>query len=335
MAAMAKNNERTECTRARSDSILVPQWKIWWTRIIQSAELALLVALLSLAFEFGDDQIYLSLFIVCAWLVAAATVATYASLDQTVAAWKISSLTPNRVRSLAGVGFAVIFWTIGLAIHHHAGAHPARASVVLKELPNELFDVQLRELTQVADLIGGQDERHLRQEFQLADIFDHNVMQLAGFASPERETPEQGMEVDRFFAGGNTRFDFRFMRTATATNGGVTIFPVAGKIGAINLSRQNVYAKGLLRYFESSATIPTSVRDAIRQFDATLDKDERLMFDVLNEKYAENPNNLYLNFDRSSGYFHTIDNDYIHRLIPLKPASEEVVASIRAYLKTN
>ena len=62
------------------------------------------------------------------------------------------------------------------------------------------------------------------------------------------------------------------------------------------------------------------MRSSLRQFDDTLDKDTHLMIDVLNDKYAEDPNNLYLNFDKSTGYFDTMNNAYVHRLIPLKPA---------------
>ncbi len=138
-----------------------------------------------------------------------------------------------------------------------------------------------------------------------------------------------------FLRGGNFQVDLKLVRTGGAPNGTVVMFPLAGKIFAINLSKEYVDRKALLRYFESSATIPASVRNSVRQFDATIDTGTRLILEVMSDKYAQAPNNLYLNFDRSSGYFDTIHNAYFHRFISLKPASDKVVASIRAYLKTD
>ena len=101
------------------------------------------------------------------------------------------------------------------------------------------------------------------------------------------------------------------------------------------VSRQYVYSRSLLRYFETSATIPAPVRKSLQRFGKTLDQDMVLMFDVLNDNYAQNPNILYLNFDRSTDHFDTIHNDYFGRITPLKPAADKVVASIREYLKTD
>ena len=270
-----------------------------------------------------------------AWIVAATSVATYESLDQTVAAWEITSLKPNRVRLLSAAGFAVIFGVMTIAIHHHADTRDALASTPAKQVPEALFRVQLAELTAIEALIGGKDEYHLRREFQLSAILEYNVMDAIGLLRPDRETADQKAEVDRFFAGGNAQVDLRYVSVHRAPNGTITIFPLAGKIGAIHVSKRYVDRKALLSYFESSATIPAAVRDSLRQIDQTLDKDTRLMFDVLNDKYAEDPNNLYLNFDSSTGYFDALGNAYVDRLIPLKPASDKVIEAIRAYLKTD
>ncbi len=307
---MAKNHIQKYAPPQRPRPIPVPEWKVWWTRIVRSAEAALVVAFLSLAFEFGDDIIYLSLFIAAAWVVAAASVATYESLDQTVAGWEVTSLNPNWIRLLAGVGFALILGVMAFAISHHAEARAALSSVALKQVPEALLEAQLKELTEIEELIGRQDEYYLREQFQLPEMLEHNVMYVISLFRREGGTTEERAEVDRFFAGGNLQVDLRFVRAGRMPGGTIMVFPRAGKICTIHLSEQYDERKARLGYFESSATMPASVRDSVRQFDATLDKDVNLIFDVLNDKYAEDPNNLYLNFDR-------------------------MVASIRAYLKTD
>jgi hypothetical protein len=106
-----------------------------------------------------------------------------------------------------------------------------------------------------------------------------------------------------------------------------------GKVAIINTPKQYATHKARLLPSESSADLPSAVRTAVSDFDQTLDKDTTILLETLNDKLAENRDNIIYDHDVRSPYWRTVDNAYWARFIQLKPKADRIVAAMRAYLK--
>jgi hypothetical protein len=199
----------------------------------------------------------------------------------------------------------------------------------------ELFASQFDELKKVTDLLGGKDEFALRETFDFLGITIFNLKRAKAAIAPDTMTPAELDEINRFFDGGNVAVYYKYEHVTRPNGGGFKADPIPGVVGTLAISKKYLVAKQVLLPFESSPWMPTAVQDSIKAFDKTVEDNTNLLIEVINEKLAQDKNNIILENDLKSPYFGVTNAAYIKRFVPLKPKADDVLAKIVAFLKAS
>jgi hypothetical protein len=195
-------------------------------------------------------------------------------------------------------------------------------------LPSRLIDNQVLELQTIDRFIGVKDEYALHLLFDFHRIFVYNVKHyrdefLFG-ATPQRDTNE----IEGVFAGGEGRADSRYSKFLPAESR-IELLP--GKIDMIKLTAQYVQNRNELASMIRSAATPTPVISALQEFDQAVENNTLLIFEVLNERLADDQQNI--TDEPPSPRWSATQNLYWSRFIPLRPYAERITAATREYLK--
>jgi hypothetical protein len=144
-------------------------------------------------------------------------------------------------------------------------------------------------------------------------------------------SPDETKEIDKFFAGGQAQIDIRYAKLSNVNNA-AHYERIPGKFGLINLSKK--YAENLKRLneFVASAMIPDDVAKALANFRDTVTADTSLIFDVINDCFQANPNQVFQNETYGAPLYGAVTGAYAVRFLPLRPKANAVNAAIRKYL---
>jgi hypothetical protein len=199
----------------------------------------------------------------------------------------------------------------------------------------ELFASQFDELKKVTDLLGGKDEFALRETFDFLRFAIINLKEAKAYVAAETMTPAEWDEIKQFSDGGNVEVYYKYVHLVRPNGGGFRVDQIPGVLGSLILSKKYLLAKQVLLPFETSPQMPTMVQESIKAFDKTVDDDRALLIEVINEKLAQDKNNIILENDLKSPYFGVTNTAYIKRFVPLKPKADDVLAKIRDFLKAS
>lgn len=200
--------------------------------------------------------------------------------------------------------------------------------------PDALFQAQLSELEQLENFIGTKNEMELREVFGFRKLLSVTLqIWRSGFA-PDKYTPEEMKAIDTYIKSNVSEADTRF--GVVSRKGNVPNFAVnKGAVAIITLPKEYVDGRAILVRFESSIKLPATVRSALLELDQTITNNTSLLFDVMNEKVSQNPDNLIFDGDPHSRFFSAISNAYWDRFTPLQPKTQKIIESTRIYLKVD
>jgi len=188
-------------------------------------------------------------------------------------------------------------------------------------------------LNDLQQLIGDKDESELRELFDFPNMLKFNILLTKQRLAPKKTSPAEALETAKYFADGQQMVDIRFGRLIRPSRGELKIIENPGQIVTIGLSRKYLDSKAQLFKFESSAQIPSGVRNSVSALDQAVQNDVTLIFDVLNKNLKENTDEVFEDQDHGSPYFSVTTNDYWGKLTQLRPKAQAVTDSIRSYLK--
>jgi hypothetical protein len=199
-------------------------------------------------------------------------------------------------------------------------------------VPDALINAQLHELHSLNEFLVDKDENALRDLFTFPDTLHFNIKMVKRTIAPTRVTKEDSAKIDKYFVHGNGHVDLRFAQLVRTPQGLNVVKLIPNKVAIIATPAQYATSKNKLFTYESSSELPSSVRDAVRQFDRTVDDNLTLMFDVLNERLPEDPNNILLDHELESPYWHGTENAYWTRFMLLRPKADNIAIAIKTYL---
>lgn len=196
-----------------------------------------------------------------------------------------------------------------------------------------LLAARLQEIRELESFIGnGTGEAELRGIFDLTEMMKHNI--LLAKHRLARATQKERRAVDEFFANGKAIWTIRngYSKLLRDEHGGPIHKPVHGKIGILNTSSKYEANKSKLAKFRFSVQLPGDIRDALTELDKAVYQNVELMFDVINEKFAQNARNL-TDFNKPESRFRDVMwNDYCDRFIQLVPKRDDVVSTARNFI---
>lgn len=200
--------------------------------------------------------------------------------------------------------------------------------------PSEvLFNTQFKELQQLDDFIGRKDERALRETFDFPNMIRYNIRLTRQAAAPELVSPAEVYAINSYFEGGQARVDSRFMKVHNE-NYHYSADPIPGKFGITNTSAKYVQSRAQLANFIASPELPADVIEALKNFDAAVERDTVLMVESINASYSEDPLYILRCDDISSKkYYGVAQNRYFAKFVPLKPLADKVNNAIRESLE--
>jgi hypothetical protein len=201
-------------------------------------------------------------------------------------------------------------------------------------VPSALLTSQLQELEDLQNFIGAKNEYELDETFDLRRMAVFNTALAVEYIAPQIVSPEQSAKISNYFAHGSAMADRRYCYITYNKNGVSRLNFIPGKLPLLDLSSQYSTARQKLVKFESSAEMPPKVAGAIKDFDNTIQSNTVILLDVINEKLAQDTNNIIQNDDPKSPNFGAVSLTYNHRIIPLEPRADEVIKQIKTYLKS-
>lgn len=239
----------------------------------------------------------------------------------------IKCVNPVRVRRIA-IGACVVVVGTGLYGMGIWLRIPEASS------PDALFQAQLSELEQLEGFIGMKNESELREVFGFQRLLSVNLWIWRSGLAPDKYSPQEINAIDAYIKSNVNQADTRF--GVTSREGNIPKFTVnKGAVAIITLPKEYVAGRATLVRFESSMILPSTVRSALLELDQTITNDTSLLFDVMNEKVSQNPDNLIFDNDPHSRFFSAISNTYWDRFTSLRPSTHKVIESTRIYLKVD
>ena len=203
-------------------------------------------------------------------------------------------------------------------------------------IPGPLLTSQIEEIKRLQDFIGGKGETELRELFDIPGMMKFNIRLAKSQLAPQATTREEMAETDEFFHEGKGTINISHgYGKIIHTPNGVRYEAVPGKTGLLNFSKKRITNEEILTNFESSAQMPSKIRVALKAFHKALSDNMDVLFDVINEKFAEDPRNLTEAENINSPFYAVIWTEFCNRFIQLQPKRDAVIAEIQEYLRVN
>jgi len=194
-----------------------------------------------------------------------------------------------------------------------------------------LVEARMAEFGAIDDFIVKKSEIELRETFDFPDILKFNLKFARNFHWPKDASPEDVEEINTFFKGGNGVMHLDAARQQRVGDD-LQITSVPGKVYVTNLSKKFADSRNTLKVMFSSSTLPTSVADALRDLDRTLDIDVKMIATAINESFASNQRNIREHDNTSSDRHGRAWNLYWTKFSHLKPKADAISSAIRLYL---
>jgi hypothetical protein len=195
----------------------------------------------------------------------------------------------RRVVYRSFTAFAILLLVFGLDIWAtcESGHSTQLTSTVLREQA-------VKELTEINDFIVKKDEDQLRETFDFRRILEFNIRLFKKSTNLKALSRGQLKEMNDFFKGGSGVLDMRFVKVY-ALNNVAHVEWLPGKIGVINASVKYMQNRSKLAGFISSSQLPSSVTEALKDFDEVVSRNFSLMCESLNKSLSDDPRNILEN----------------------------------------
>ena len=241
------------------------------------------------------------------------------------------------IRILVGAVVGALLFGLVPAISKWIGERESRdhhpQDQVNATIPTPLLAAQIDELKAVNELVCGKEEYELDKVFDLDRLARFNARLMANWTIPGIIPADQMAETDAFFKGGQGQISLKYVKPVVTRNG-VEIREDNPR-ARLNLTPKYVANLALLKKYEMSAILPEDVREALKELDVLVNDDTSLIFDVANDLYNADPDDLYYNEYVNSPHFGVFTSEYARRFKPLKPSADKVATAIRKYLQIN
>lgn len=171
------------------------------------------------------------------------------------------------------------------------------------------------------------------QDFGFPEMLAINVKMVTDKIVYFRKTGRKNFDITPYTRGRQMLFDPRIVGGDVHRQGGGFVFdPAPNYVALIALPEKYSTSKDILRKFETSGELPTSVIDSVKELDGAVTDNASTLLKVLNDAFQESPE-YYLEYENSnSSYFHLIDERYSQRDIQLGPKDDKILDSIRKFL---
>ena len=200
-----------------------------------------------------------------------------------------------------------------------------------EHIPQSTRDKQDDEIKILLNLIDGKGEMDLRIIFDYPNMLARNIELLRIRNSFFRKSPGKVFNYEEYAEGdGGTIEAARIGRLAHGPSG--SHFDAGpNEVLVLVLTEKYQRYRNVLVSLGSSEALPRQIKDAIGKFGATISDNARAMISTLNEKINEGP--IYINqSDKFEKEFYVLVNDlYVAKFTPLKPAAEELLSVVDAW----
>jgi len=119
----------------------------------------------------------------------------------------------------------------------------------------------------------------------------------------------------------------------TRTPGGFTYNPNPRRVALLILPIQYLRSKNALATFMGSMKVPPSVKETIQAFDKAVQENTSLFQNTLDTMLQESDKNILEAETDGSPYFGAVNARFAEKFIQLKPKADEIIASMRKFLK--
>lgn len=296
----------------------------------KSAILALVFFLVGAGLQMSGWQ---NIYIAAACWVAAAILFVYSIRDFLPLEWLKEIIPPKSMVFIKQhpVVCLTIISIIIIAIIDCGIYWRVNTKVRVAKTKDALFNAQLKELQELDDFIGKKDENALRETFDFYNILKFNIKIARRGLAPKLVTPEESDEIDKFFEGGRSIINLKYVKVDANDPARMQLIP--GKIGLLNISKKYIESRRLLVQFYSSSQLPVEIVNTLKDFDKAIKDNTNLMIEVLNERLADNIENIFGDDKDSSPCFNGTSRPYWSSFIQLRPKAEAVSIAIRDYLE--
>ena len=215
-------------------------------------------------------------------------------------------------------------------IHYHYSQESRGAEQA--KTPPQVIESQIREIARIENFVTRKDEWSLRSMFDFPDILRYNMLQIKHSLDKQTATPESAEEARSFFANGQGRMDLRFMVSLGQGHGGTMMTGKPGCFYYMNVSKTYVDARMTLSGFCASSQLPSSIIEALKEFELAIEANTSLILATINESLAVDKRYILEADLTSSPYLGKTNALYVSRFIKLRPKADDISAKIRTYL---
>jgi hypothetical protein len=200
----------------------------------------------------------------------------------------------------------------------------------------KISETQTEALREVDQFIGEPDEMTLREEFGLNEMMRMNIKLVQDMVANSKgkgprseellhyaQDKESMLVADRL-GGHLSRRGGAFQLTGDAS----TVFQVVLPFAYSSTIRR-------LGKLEASSELPTSVIQALKNFDTAIISNVEMLARVEDDALKKDPNYFLLYDDSNSPFFHEIDALYFRKFVLLRPKADKVRDSVRKFRGVN
>jgi len=197
----------------------------------------------------------------------------------------------------------------------------------------KISDAQLEAIKEVEQFVVGKDEVGLRREFAYPLMQSLNIEMVRDCLIYFKRTGSRSCNYSPYFTG-EVLMDKELGRGAVGLYGGAIVYSLNPEhIGILMLPKEYVERKKVLKRFETSTQLPTSIIDAVQELDQATEENTNNLLRVLHDAANENAD-YFLHYDdfASPSYFHQVDSLWLSSFVQLRPKADKIKNAIRQFL---
>ena len=240
-------------------------------------------------------------------------------------------LAPARILHIGPtllMNFAVFILALAVIWQTNAGWN----DIVLERSTNLVARAKFDETSRVAKIFEGKDETSLREEFDIPAILTKNINVQITRMTYIGSGNEHDFYYNNYSDNGNFIFWAKDGHYTTGPNG---VRVEAGDKDVLFLVTTNKFQHALSEVvkFSNSAILDEPIKAALTDFVAVINQDTNIMMQVLDEKLHQDKRLFLQHNEYGTPYYGVISNDYVFKMVPLKPAADKVISAIAASWK--
>jgi hypothetical protein len=197
-----------------------------------------------------------------------------------------------------------------------------------------VLSTQLEQLRELEKLFAGKNEVDLDTQFDFPNLEEMNIRMIRDRIIHVQKTGDKtNFDLTPYINGGSELLATDIAGdTLVHTSAGGVFRPDFSRVAMIVLTAKYLNALKQLNYYEDSITIPKDVVVAIKDLDATVQKNARTLLDTLDSALQENQEYF---LDGQMPPMGVIHERFVHSQIELKPKVDAILNASRKYLRAD